>query len=121
MSGPVVQNVSLPADDDAELDFTLSPTGDITLGPGSEIFFDVYEQQFGQPIPGTPAVLSYVLNHGIQITNPDLLQFTVTVARADTVGLLRNYYYECRVMDVNGSSVTTTVGIFTITGTEIRV
>jgi hypothetical protein len=121
MSGPVVQNVSVPADDDAELDFSLTPTGDIVLGPGSQIFFDVYEQQFGQPIPGTPAVLSKVLDHGIQITNPDLLQFTVTIARADTVAMLRNYYYETRVVDVNNSSVTTTVGIFTITGTEIRV
>jgi hypothetical protein len=120
MSGPIVQNVSVPADDDEDLNFTLIGTG-VALGPGSQIFFDVYEAQFGAPIPGLTPVITKVLDHGIEITNPDAKTFTVTIARADTAGLLRNYYYEVRVVDVNSFSVTTTIGIFTITGTEIRV
>lgn len=120
MSGPIIQNVSLPADDDAELDFTLMPSG-VTLGPGTDIIMSVYESEFGAPVSGVPAVLSKSLDHGIQITNPDLKKFAVTIQRSDTVAMLRNYYYEVKVVDVDGSAVTTTVGMFTITGTEIRV
>ena len=121
MAGPIVQNFSIPADDDVELDFTLVPTGQIILGPGSEIFFDAYESQFGAPIPGVDPVIVKVLDHGIEITDPDLLTFTVTILRADTAGLLRNYYYEVRIVDAAGLSITTTIGILTVTGTEIRV
>jgi len=121
VAGPIIQNFSIPADNDVELDFTLLPTSGVALGPGTEILFSVYESEFGAPVAGVPAVLSKTLDHGIQITDPDTKQFTVTVARADTVALLRNYYYEVTVVDVNGDATTTTVGILTITGTENRV
>jgi len=81
----------------------------------------VYESQFGAPVPAVDPVLTYTLNHGIQITDPDNKLFTVTVNRADTAALLRNYYYETRVVDPEGNSVTCTVGTLTVTGTEIRV
>lgn len=121
MAGPIIQNFSLPADDDAKLDFTLLPSSGVTLGPGTAIIFSVYEQEFGIPIPNVPAILTKVLDHGIEITDPDTKQFTVTLLRADTAALLRNKYYEVRVVDVNDLAVTTTNGILTVTGTEIRV
>src|SRR6266404_2510707 len=115
MAGPIIQNFSIPADDDVELDFTLLPISGVTLGPGTQIFFYVYNSEFGSPVPGELPILTKVLDHGIEITDPDKKQFSVVIARADTVAMLRNYYYEVKVVDINHLAVTTTVGTLTIT------
>lgn len=121
MGVPLIQDVSVPADNDCELDFTLKGAiPGFTIGPGTEIFFNVYESQFAMPVANVPAVLTKSMDSGIQITDPDNLLFRVVIARADTTTLLRNYYYEVSVVDLSGNLVTTTIGVFTVTGTENR-
>lgn len=121
MGVPIIQNVSVPADNDCELDFTLKGAiPGFTIGPGTQILFSVYESQFAMPVSGVPAVLSKSIDNGIQITNPNELLFRVVITRADTPTLLRNYYYEVSVVDLSGNLVTTTIGVFTVTGTENR-
>ncbi len=120
MSGPIIQNFSVPANDDVKLNFTLTPLSGASIGPGAQIFFNVYEQEFGNVEPGVPPVIVKVLDHGIEVTDPNAKKFTVQLLKTDTVNLLRNYGYEVLVIDVDGNQVRTTVGILTITATEIR-
>lgn len=120
MSGPIIQNVSVPANDDCDLDFTLLPSSGPPLDPGTEIYFNVYDSAFGVPTAGVPAIISKTIESGISITDPQNMLFTVEILEADTAGLLRNYYYEVTVVDTDGNRVTTTVGTFTVTATENR-
>ncbi len=121
MSGPIIQNFSTPADDDVKLNFTLTPDTGASIGPGAQIYFYAYEQEFGAPVEGVDPVVTKVLDHGIEVTDPDAKKFTVTLDDTDTAALLRNFYYEVLVIDVDGNRLRSTVGIVTITGTEIRV
>lgn len=122
MSGPVLQNFSIPAGDDVELDFTLTPANSgAEIGPGAQIYFSAFEQTFGVVAEDIPPVIEKVLDHGIEITDPDTKKFSVTVAgETDTILLLGNYYYEAQVVDLSGKTVTATQGIMTVTQTEIR-
>lgn len=116
---PIIQNFSIPAGDDVDVNFDVDPDDGASL-VGATIYWRVYEQEFGQPIAGADAVLEKVLDDGIQVTDPDAGQFVVEIAADDTVDMLRNYYHEARIKDVDGNWVTVTTGIMTVTGTEIR-
>lgn len=116
---PTTQNFSIPANDDVDLNFDIDPDDGASL-VGAVIYWRAYEQVAGLPVAGSDPVIEKVLDDGIQVTDPDLGKFTVSVNAADTVNLLRNYYHEARVYDVDGNWVTVTTGIMTITGTEIR-
>lgn len=116
-----INNFSVDAGDSVNLNWTVDPKGTgVTLGPGTQIFWSVFTQSVGIPDFESGPVIVKVLDHGIQITNPDLLQFTVEIDRTDTIGLLRNYYHECLVVDASGNYDTVTKGIMTVLGTEIR-
>ncbi len=116
---PIMQNFSLPAGDAADINFDVDPDAGQTL-MGSMIYWEMFEQKHGVPVPGVDPVVRKVLDDGLQITDPDELKFTVSLQRADTIGLLRNYYHEAKVVDVDGNHVTVTQGVATITQTEIR-
>jgi hypothetical protein len=119
MSGPLIQNFSIPADDSAVLNVQVNPVAGVTL-VGSTIFWRVFEQEFGIPIPNVSSVLVKSTDHGIQIDDPDLLKFHITVDKPDTVGLLRNYYHEARIEYPDNTGVTIMYGILTVGGTEVR-
>jgi Flp pilus assembly protein TadG len=116
---PVIQNFSVPADDDVEVNIDVDPDDGVSL-VGSTIYFRVYEQTNGVPTYDVSPVISKQTDQGIQVTDSDTWQFTVTIDRADTASLLRNYYFETQVVDSNGKSVRTTYGIMTVTQTENR-
>jgi hypothetical protein len=120
MTGPIIQSFDVPANDDVDLDFTLTPSTGPDLGPGTKIYFNVYESVFGQPVAGAPSIISKTMESGIEITDPALKTFKVRLVKTDTVGLLRNYYYEVTVIDPENNSVTSTVGVMTVLGTENR-
>ena len=119
MTGPLIQNFSLPADDSAVLNVQVNPVEGVTL-VGSTIFWRVYEQQFGLPLPGVDPVIVKTTDHGIEVDDPDLLKFHITVEKADTVNLLRNFYHEARIEYLDGTGVTILYGVLTIGGTEVR-
>lgn len=116
---PIIQNFSVPAGDDVDINFDVDPDDGASL-IGATIYWRVYEQENGLPVAGVDPVLEKVLDDGIQITDPATGQFVVTIDAADTTDMLRNYYHEARIHDEDGNWVTVTIGILTITGTEIR-
>lgn len=116
---PIIQNFSVPAGDDVDVNFDVDPDDGASL-IGATIYWRVYEQENGLPIAGAEPVLEKVLDDGIQVTDPDTGKFVVTIDAEDTEDMLRNYYHEARIFDVDSNWVTVTIGIMTVTGTEIR-
>ena len=116
---PITQNFSIPAGDSVDINFDVDPDEGGSL-IGSTIYWRAYEQESGLPVAGSEPVIEKVLDDGIQIVNPDTLQFVVELDRADTVNLLRNYYHEATIKDQDDNWVTVTLGIMTVTGTENR-
>ena len=109
----ITQNFSMPAGDVAEINFDVDPD-DVGISLlGSTPYWFVYAQNSGVPT-GSP-LIKKVLDHGLQITNPDELKFQVLLDFADTSSLLGNYYHKAVVVLADESHVTTTVGIMTIT------
>ena len=119
VAGPKIQNFSVPAGDGVDLNWDVDPDAGVSL-IGADIIWRAYEQEFGLPVAGSDPVISKRLDDGIQIDDPTALTFTVTIDRADTVGLLRNYYHEATVISEEGIWVTVTVGAMTVTQTENR-
>lgn len=116
---PIIQNFSIPAGNDADLNFDVGPDDGISL-VGSQIYWRVYEQMNGLPVPGTDPIIEKTTDNGLQVTDPDAQLFTVRINKADTIDRLRNYYHEANIVDVDGNDVTVTMGIMTVTGTENR-
>jgi hypothetical protein len=56
----------------------------------------------------------------VEIVDPEALIFTVTLHRADTIELFRDYYHECQVIDAEGKVLTVTAGTMTVRRTLIR-
>lgn len=117
---PLIQNFSIPAGDSADLNFDIDPDDGASL-VGSTIYWRVFEQENGLPVAGADPLIEKYTDNGLQVTDPDLGTFTVSIDPDDTIDLLRNYYHEARVKDEEGDWVTVTIGIMTVTGTEIRV
>jgi hypothetical protein len=115
---PVIQNFSVPAGDSVDVNFDVDPDSGSLIG--STIYWRVYEQENGLPVPGSDPIIEKVLDDGLQITDPDLLQFVVELYRDDTIDRLRNYYHEATIKDADDNWVTVTLGIMTVTGTENR-
>jgi hypothetical protein len=115
---PIIQNFSVAAGDDLDINFVLDPNSGLDL-TGADIYWNVYEQAYGIPDSSTPPVIVKSTPADITIGSP-ADNFTVTLIETDTENLLRNYYHEAHVVDVNGNTSTVTVGIMTVTQTEIR-
>ena len=116
------QNFSIPADDDAYVSFTVDESVvDILTLVGSTIWWNVYPMQFACPIPDVPAVIAKTSTTGdIIIPESPALTFYVQIFEADTVGLLRNYYHEARILNQQQQLVTVTVGVMTVLPSEGR-
>ena len=117
MTIPLIQNFSLPAGDDTAVHFDVGPDGGISL-LGSNIFWVAYEQKHGIVTNKTP-IIKKVLDDGLQIDDPDLLQFTVALTEADTLNLQGNYKHEALVI-IDGNRITVANGIMCITETNNR-
>ena len=117
--GPLIQHFSLSAGDAAEINFDVDPDSGVSL-LGATPYWLAYEQDNGVPDIDAGPVLKKVLDNGLQITDPDLLQFQVILDFDDTKDLLGNYYHEAFVIDADDRHVTTTVGIMTIKQTATR-
>jgi len=115
------QNFTVWADNGTTINIDIDPDNGVTL-VGSTILFRVYEQAFGEPIPGVdPVIVKSNAPGGIVVTDPDKQQLAVTIDAADVVALLRNYYWEATVIDPGSDPVTIGFGIMTVGGTENRV
>jgi hypothetical protein len=111
---PVNQHFSVPAGDDVELIFDIDLNDEITLA-GSFVIFEVFDQQYGV-ITGTEPILSRHSdsgNGGITIPGSPSNRVIVLLDKTMTDGLLRNYYFELKVVDVNDDNSTVANGIIT--------
>lgn len=109
-----IQNFSIPAGNAQEQFFT-SPvlvTGDVR--------FRAYIQYSGCPDPAfSPVVLKSTLSgDGVEILSGGT-SVRVDFSLADTIGLLRNYYYEIDMVNA-GAVVTLFAGFMTVTQSENR-
>lgn len=119
----LIQNFAIPADNDLTIELDITPLMSMDTLAGSNVFWNVYEQQYGVPVPNVdPVITKSTLSPGGDITILDspTMSALVTVLRADTVGLLRSYYHETTVRDITGNISTVNCGIVTITPTENR-
>lgn len=108
-----LQNFSLLAGDDETVTFTVDQTSGIDIRlSGMLIEWKVFLQDNGVVSNETP-LISKTLTDGIVIV-PSPEGFVVTIARADTLGLLGNYYHEAKVIDGLGDYTTVTQGIMTV-------
>jgi hypothetical protein len=122
MSIPLIQNFSIAAGDVVEIPVLIDPSFALTLD-GATIWWRAYEQEYSNPTPDTPAVVT----KGTDKSPPDISvpgsppdTFIFDLLEADTIGLLRNYYHEATVIDVDGNRSTVMVGIMTVLPTENR-
>lgn len=115
------QNFSVYAGNDVDVTIDIDPDDAITL-VGAVITWRAYAQSFGQPVPGVAPVIEKTNESGgtIEVTNPSTQTLKVPLLSADTVGLLRNYYHECTVIDPDRGEFTVANGIMTVLGTENR-
>jgi len=114
---PIIQNFSVAANNDTDVNFDVGPDEGQSL-IGTTIYWRAYEQEFGSPIGA--AIIQKQTDSGLQVVDPDFGKFVVELNRDDTVGLLRNYFHEATIVDQNGNKVTVTQGIMTVTDTELR-
>jgi hypothetical protein len=122
MTQPVIQHFSVPANNDHDVIFTIaSGTAGDSLS-GCTIYWNAYEQSFGEPVAAIPPVITKtsLSGGGIDILPSPPMTFRVALNKADTASLLRNYYHEATVVDEVNNEDTVTIGIMTVTATENR-
>lgn len=120
MTGPVIQNFSVPADDDVELTVTVDDSLGLSSLQDFTIQWRVYAQEWGSPDPEQSALISKSTDSGIAIPGSPPLVFTIQLSAADTAGLLGNYYHEATLVDVQSDRTTVMQGLVTVTPTENR-
>jgi len=117
------QNFSIPAGADAAVAFDVDEADGLDTLSGCILWWEVFEQEYGCPIPGVSPVLVKTNDSnsdGITLAISPPLRFYVNMLYADTIGLLRNYYHEAKFVDATGKNIPIVSGIMTVTGTEIR-
>jgi hypothetical protein len=122
MTSPLIQNFSVAANTDEDIIVTITTQvpGDTLVGV--TVYWRLFEQQFGIPVPNVNPILekSSHSGGGITILDSPPMTFRLTLLRGDTVGLLRNYYQETTVVDAVGNYSDPECGIMTVTPTENR-
>jgi hypothetical protein len=84
------------------------------------LIWEAFAQHYGVPDPSVDAlIIKSSGGHGVDVMSPPT-QVAVSIASADTISLLRNYYHELRQIAVDGAISTLISGMMTVTGTEIR-
>lgn len=117
---PVHQHFSVPAGDDVELVFDIDLNDEITL-TSALVLFHVYEQQYGV-VADSAVVLarhSDSGNGGVTIPGSPSNRVIVSLTKEETLNFLRNYYFELKVVDVDGNNSTVADGIITFLQTAI--
>ena len=119
---PYIQDFSVPQGATLDVDFLITPPGDVALA-GGRVLWGVWEQAFGVPItvdtlsglPLGPLITKDSRDGGIDIlASPEM--FTVHLLDADTMLLpLGNYFHEAHVTDANGNDTPVTQGTMTVT------
>jgi hypothetical protein len=119
---PLIQNFSVPADNDHDIIFTITSSAPGDTLAGSTVYWRAFEQEMGSPTPSVPPVISKssLSGGGVTILPSPPMTFIVVLGKADTAALLRNYYHEATIVDEIGNIDTVTVGIMTVTPTENR-
>jgi hypothetical protein len=109
------QNFSLYADNDTDVLFDLGPddADAINLEFVQDLTWAAYAQTLGVPDMTAPLITKSI-GTGVEITDPLLMQFTVSLAGEDVDGLSGNYYHEVRIIADHGELITTTIGLMTI-------
>ena len=117
-----IENFSIPAGSDQDIYFTVATTQPDDTLEGATVYWRVYEQEFGAPVDGVAPVLekSTESGHGISILPSPPMTFRVSLLRADTLDLLRNYYHEALLVDATTNKDPIVCGIMTVTPTENR-
>jgi len=110
---PKIQNFSIRAGTAQTINFDVDPDVSTPDYIGVNIIWTVYKQAFGQPDP-SGAVITKVLDDGLQIDDPAAHKFHVDLSRSDTLGLSGNYYHRAQVIDASGAYSEVTVGIMTV-------
>jgi uncharacterized protein DUF4054 len=109
------QNFSLMVANDIEVFFDIGPDDDsaINLDFVQSLTWSAYDQQFGVPIMATPLIQKGI-GSGIEVTDPLLMKFTVTLDGMDTAGLSGNYYHEVKIVADRGALTTAATGLMTV-------
>ncbi len=120
---PLIQNFDVPANNDHDVYFTIASSTPGDTLEGCTVYWNAYEQAFGEPIVGVPPVIvkTSLSGGGITILPSPPMTFVVALSKTDTVALLRNYYHEATVVDEINDEDTVTIGTMTVTGTENRI
>jgi hypothetical protein len=110
----IAQNLSVYVRNDTDVLYDLSPDADgINLEFVESLTWTAYPQVLGVPDVMLPLITKGV-GTGIEITDPLLMQFTVSLTGEDTTGLAGNYYYQIDLIANHGELTTTTVGLMTV-------
>jgi hypothetical protein len=116
----MLKNIAVEADNDVLIQLDLSQV-DIINFPHARIFWNVYDQQYGSPIAGSPPVISKSVDGAtIILIDSPTHKAIIELSAVDTVNLLRNYYHEATLVDFSGNISTLENGIFTVLPTENR-
>jgi Protein of unknown function (DUF4054) len=108
------QNFSLHVGNDTEVFYDLGPDDNgLNLEFVQEMTWKAYDQVFGVRGMGTP-LIEKAIGTGIEVTDPLLMTFTLTLDSADTLGLAGNYYYEVRIVADHGEITTASTGLMTV-------
>lgn len=114
-----IQHFSVSAGDDAELYFTIDTDTGITIN-GAEVLFEVFPQAHGIPDKTDGPIISKSTGAStIAVIESPPNHFLVSLVSTDTVDLLHNYYFEAKVVDVNGNNTTVTKGLMCVTEAQI--
>lgn len=108
------QHFSLFVRNNMDLEYDIGPddTG-ANLEFVQELSWKAYSQILGVPDMAA-ALVTKTKDSGIIVNDPLELKITVRLASVDTNGLAGNYYYEIRMVDLNGRVTTTTTGLMTV-------
>ncbi len=108
------QSFSVYVRNDTDVLYDLSPDADaINLDFIESLTWTAYPQALGVPDITQPLITKGV-GTGIEITDPLLMQFTVSLTGEDTTGLAGNYYYQIDMLANHGELTTTTSGLMTV-------
>jgi hypothetical protein len=119
--GWLSQDFSIPAGNEYTAYFNIFVDGVSSLD-GYVVWLQVFEQSCGVPLAGVPPVITKNSLSGgdIAVLDSPPMSYNVSFFEADTVLLLRNYYYESSIIDANNNTITVVRGTLTVTGTEVR-
>ena len=114
----LIQNFSVPADNDVTVPLKIDPSLGLTSLAGT-VYWRAYEQSFGIPnwdVPsGTAALIQKSSTDGSITETSPAAGIHIHIHRGDTEFLLRNYYHEATLVDLSGHVSTLCIGIMTVT------